>query len=179
MSPLGSVLLVEIPEAEPNVGEARRRWDPVAELGIPAHVTALAPFVPAPELDHATFVTIAGVAATLHPFAYRFTETRWFDGSVLFLAPDDPAPFIRLIEATLDAFPDYPRYGGRFEHIHPHLTIGRGDDRTALRAVEATVRAAGPIVGSATFLTLMAEERSGRWSRVGTWALGTSDRHVP
>jgi len=144
-------------------------------LGIPAHVTALAPFVPAPELDHATFATIADVAATLDPFAYRFTEPGWFDDAVLFLAPDDPAPFVRLIEALLDAFPDYPRYGGRFEQIHPHLTIGRGDDRTALRAAEATVRTAGPVVGTATHLTLMAEDRSGRWSRVGTWTLGTSD----
>ena len=40
-----SAVVVEVPEAEPLVGAWRLRFDPVAALGMPAHVTLLYPFV--------------------------------------------------------------------------------------------------------------------------------------
>jgi hypothetical protein len=43
---LQSVLLVEVPEAEPAVARHRERLDANALLGIPAHVTVLFPFMP-------------------------------------------------------------------------------------------------------------------------------------
>ena len=44
-----SALIVVVPEAEPLVHEWRLRYDN-AELGIPAHVTLIFPFVPAEEI---------------------------------------------------------------------------------------------------------------------------------
>ena len=40
-----SALVVLVPAAEPCVGALRLRYDPVARLGMPAHVTLLHPFV--------------------------------------------------------------------------------------------------------------------------------------
>ena len=43
MSPLGdeSILLIEVPQSEPLVRAYREAHDPVAKLGIPAHITPL------------------------------------------------------------------------------------------------------------------------------------------
>ncbi len=42
-----TALLVEVPAAEPYVAQYRSKLDTNAGLGIPAHITVLAPFVPA------------------------------------------------------------------------------------------------------------------------------------
>ena len=48
-----SALLVAIAEAEPLVAEHRLRFDPVARRGVPAHVTALFPFLASVSRSHA------------------------------------------------------------------------------------------------------------------------------
>jgi hypothetical protein len=47
---LQTALIAEIPAAEPIVGPHRARLDAAPGLGIPAHVTILAPFAPASRL---------------------------------------------------------------------------------------------------------------------------------
>lgn len=41
-------LVVPVPGVESLVGDCRRRWDPAAGWGVPAHVTVLHPFVSPP-----------------------------------------------------------------------------------------------------------------------------------
>lgn len=60
------MLLVEVPEAEPVVREHRLRLDPVTEKGVPAHVTALFPFVTVNGLDDEVLDCVLSVAAR-HP----------------------------------------------------------------------------------------------------------------
>jgi hypothetical protein len=43
---LASALIIEVPEAEAAVQRHRQRLDANAPLGIPAHITVLAPFMP-------------------------------------------------------------------------------------------------------------------------------------
>ncbi len=105
MDPLRSGLIIEIPEAEAAVAEPRLRLDRVAALGVPAHVTALFPFVSPAAIDQETLDRVADVAATQLPFRYTFSTTAWFGNEVLYLAPDDPTPFTRLTEALCKAFP--------------------------------------------------------------------------
>ncbi len=88
-----SVLLVQIPEAEPVVGQHRLRLDPVTEHGVPAHVTALFPFVPRGLLDDGVVARVAEVATRPSAFDYRLSRTLWFENSALCLDVDDPAPF--------------------------------------------------------------------------------------
>lgn len=51
MIPSESALIVRVPEAEPLVGTFRDRFDPVARLGVPAHITLLYPFEPPADID--------------------------------------------------------------------------------------------------------------------------------
>lgn len=159
-----SVLLVRVPEAEPVVHSHRLRLDPVTERGVPAHVTALFPFVAAHEIDDDVLDLVASVAARHPAFSYEFRTTGWFEDAALWLAPHDPLPFVRLTEALADAFPDHPAYGGEFDGITPHLTVARWTTRGELEAVERDLLAGLPVAGTASHLTLMTEGEDGSWS---------------
>ena len=91
MSELLSGLIIEVPEAEPAVGELRMRLDRVASLGVPAHVTALFPFVAPALIDADLLERVAEVVRASQTFAYVFSRTAWFGEDVLYLAPDEPA----------------------------------------------------------------------------------------
>jgi len=41
-----TALVARVPEAEPWVGTLRERFDPSTRMGVPAHITVLAPFMP-------------------------------------------------------------------------------------------------------------------------------------
>ena len=41
-----SAFVVLVPEAEPWVKDLRERYDPIAAVGMPAHITVLFPFIP-------------------------------------------------------------------------------------------------------------------------------------
>jgi 2'-5' RNA ligase len=172
MPELLSGLIIEVPEAEPAVGELRMRLDPVAALGVPAHVTALFPFVDPASIDADVLNRVAEVARASRPFDYRFSRTGWFGDDVLYLAPDDPAPFRDLTIRLAEAFPAWPPYGGQFAEVVPHLTIGDKAGRDVLLDAERSARAYGPVAGRAERLTLMAQLPDGRWSYPGRWMLG-------
>ncbi|NDL55649.1 2'-5' RNA ligase family protein [Phytoactinopolyspora mesophila] len=144
-------------------GAAARAPNPVAALGVPAHVTVLFPFVSPPQIDAEVLRRVAAVAATVSPFDYRLSTTAWFNHDVVHLAPDNPAPFVDLTTRIHAAFPDYPPYGGQYSEPIPHLTIGHGGDLTTLSAAEKTVLAHPPVTGRAYRLTLMVEEPGGHW----------------
>lgn len=120
-----SVLLVEVPEAEPLVGSWRLRFDPVARHGIPAHVTLLFPFRSAEELDLPSLDSVARALTVFPAFEVTFRAPASFPG-VVWLRPE-PADQFRAMTAALAApFPDCPPYGGQYAEIVPHLTVGQG-----------------------------------------------------
>ena len=90
------MLLVQVPEAEPVVREHRLRLDPVTEKGVPAHVTALFPFVAVDGLDDEGLDLVASGAAGHPAFSHSFRTTGWFEGAALWLATNDPLPSVRL-----------------------------------------------------------------------------------
>ena len=89
-SDLGSALIIEVPEAEPAVRRHRERLDANALLGIPAHITVLAPFMPAQLIDAAVLTRLGQLFAAVSPFAFQLVRTGWFSDHVLWLAPGDP-----------------------------------------------------------------------------------------
>ena len=161
-----SGLVVAVPEAEHLVGRHRGRLDANAALGVPAHVTALFPFVAPAAIDDAVLARVAAVVATVPSFPYRFGSTGWFGDDVLWLAPEDPSPFVELTERLHAAFPDHPPFGGAFAEVVPHLTVGHGHPRTALEDAEHEVLAGLPAAGTATAVQLLTQDApGGRWRR--------------
>lgn len=102
-----TALLIEVPEAEPLVGPWRERYDPVTARGIPAHITALWPFVPPPDLDAAVIERLRMVLAHVKPFAFRLADIDESPG-VLWLRPEPDDPNKAPTRALWRAFPAFP-----------------------------------------------------------------------
>ena len=170
---LGSGLIIEVPEAEPAVGEPRSRLDGNARLGIPAHITVLFPFMPPAYIDDAVLRRLTGIFAAVPAFEHRLVRTSWFGEDVLWLAPDDDAPFRSLTESVHQAFPDYPPFGGQYEDVVPHLTIADRGPLDQMQAAALRVEKHLPISCVARGVSLMVQRHaSGAWTRADWFALG-------
>lgn len=174
--PLESALLLRCPAAEPAVGAARARLDRAAAVGVPAHVTVGYPFRPVARLSAADHERLESLVAAAPSFTLTGSRTAWFGESVVYVAVEDPAPVIRLVDAVTRAFPEHPPYGGAFAEVVPHLTIGHDHAFDVLRAAEAQVAARLPFAQAVHEVELwcgpaLASGR-GPWRRVRSYRLG-------
>ena len=84
-----SAFIVPVPEAEERVRSLRRRFDPTARLGVPAHITVLYPFM-APELiDELTVSEIQALLGNTSSFAFSLDRVERFPDAT-YLAPTPP-----------------------------------------------------------------------------------------
>lgn len=165
-----SALVIVVVEAEPVVGRYRLQHDPVAALGVPAHVTILFPF--SSELDPEREDQIRSLAASIEPFEMTFRAIGRFPGGVLHLVPEPIDRVRAVIRQAMDAFPDHPPYGGEITDPTPHLTIGMAlDDDTADR-ISAEIAPRLPIRTRVDELTLLVTDDEGRWVSARGWPLG-------
>ena len=168
---LRSGLIVTVPQAEPAVSAWRSQLDPMAALGVPAHLTVLFPFVPPAGIDEATRTTLRELLSSVTTFDFSLVATRWFADTVVWLAPDPDAPFRVLTQAVAAAFPAYPPYGGQFPDPVPHLTIADRGPPEAMHAAEQQLQRALPIRSIARSVTLLTELPTGRWDQTATFFL--------
>ena len=112
-----------VPEAEPAVAALRLRHDPMARLGVPAHITIHFPFAPPEAVDEDA---VAELVARRSAFPFELASVEHFGEDVTYLAPHPAAPFCELIAASAERWPEYPLYDGAYDvdEIVPHLTVG-------------------------------------------------------
>ncbi|GAA4428267.1 2'-5' RNA ligase family protein [Georgenia halophila] len=164
--------MVAVGEAEPAVGKLRRELDPVARLGVPAHVTILFPFMPSEQLDDDVMLRLTGLFRSVPAFEHEFVRSAWFGDEVLWLASDADAVFRSLTKLVADAFPEYPPYEGQFDDVVPHLTIAAHGPLDAMQAADRTVQPHLPISTITRAVTLMVERPTGGWEAAESFALG-------
>jgi hypothetical protein len=99
-----TAVIVTVPSAEDAVAEHRRRYDPAAGWGVPAHVTILYPFVPPSEINGRVMETLRAAIGSLPRFEAGCNTTGWFGTDVLWLDPQPADPFRALTTAVVDAF---------------------------------------------------------------------------
>lgn len=168
-----TALIVQVPAAEAVVSAFRSRLDSNAALGVPAHITVLAPFKPASRLNTRDLAELRSLFAACRAFDFRLDHCDWFNTAVLWLGPEDPLPFRQLTERVFMAFPEYPPFEGQFADVVPHLTVGHDCDLDELRSAEQAIQPRLPIDGRADRVTLMVESASGsRWETAGYFPLG-------
>jgi hypothetical protein len=174
-----TTLLVPMTAAGRDIADLRH-LDPAAGFGLPAHVTVLYPFGPVDLLDEALRSELGRVFAAAATFEVEFRGCRWFGDDVLWLAPQDPRPFVALTKAVVSAYPDWQPYGGAFEAVIPHLTVGditeasgRLSSVDELRAAEAALVGRLPLRDVADRVLLMAGKREpNSWRVLEEFRLG-------
>jgi 2'-5' RNA ligase len=173
-----SALVIRFSEADRLVGPYRRRHDPSARLGVPAHVTVHFPWLPSAGVDNAALAAVSDIARTVEPFDVTFTQSRWFSSSVLWLAPEPERPLRELAERSAGRWPDFPLYQGQFADVVPHLTVGvlaEGDEPSVLTQVQRDVAPVLPVHDRAREISWLTRDDSGHWSCRRTFPLGAGD----
>jgi 2'-5' RNA ligase len=148
--------------AEGVVGGWRQSLDPSAAAGVPAHITIHFPWVPADQVDHPVLRDLEEMVAAIPPFRVVFDRIGWFDREVLWLDPDPNEPFIAMAAQSAARWPDQPQYGGQFESVVPHLTIGIGN-RDELHRAQAGLAKVLPIHDVVTQVWWITRTGTERW----------------
>jgi hypothetical protein len=170
-----SAIVVELRELDTVIDQYRHALDPSRRWGMPAHLTLLYPFVPPAKVDHAILSDLKSVATRASAFDAEFDDFGWFADRVVWLAPSHPEQFESLILHMMDAFPECRPYGGAFDEVIPHVTIGEGDEVDLLRAATDAIRPQLPLEVRVTSLSLMAgSTEPGSWHVVERMALGNT-----
>jgi 2'-5' RNA ligase len=149
-----SALVILVPEAEPIVGEWRASLDPAAAEGMPAHVTVLYPFIPAPQIDDHVLDDIRHMCQRHKPIVVKFSAVGEFPG-VVWLDPGSNE-CARLLEDARVTWPDQLPYGRSDLKVVPHLTITDGADANDAERAKASVRKQLPFMARIESLALMA-----------------------
>ncbi len=162
-SDLASGLAVPLPGADSVVGHIRRKHDPSARDGMPAHVTVLTPFVHARQWSANHAARLARALADIAPFEARFRRTGRFGNTTVFLVPEPEERFTQLATSVAAAFPEYPPYGGAFSKVLPHLTLAHGAPEAVLDAVESAMDGHVDLRVRVSEVVVFSCDSSGRW----------------
>ena len=152
-----------MPEAERLLERLRPRYEAVAQLDLPAHVTLLYPFLPPAKLTTTVVERLRALLAPVRAWTFTLGETASFPG-VLYLRPEPEEPFRRLSELLFREYPEAPPYRGAYATVVPHLTIAQSEDLQVLEAIAAEVADFLPVMATAGEARLMAEE-DGVWQQ--------------
>lgn len=136
--PTGKTAIIIAPPAD-VMGYAdhyRKLHMPDARHRIEPHITVTYPFVPYEQLPEAetrlreVLSNVPSRRVSMRGFGIFRTE------GILYLRPGDPERVRSLHRAILQAFPEYPAYGGIFgENWEPHMTVGVFQDHAELENV--------------------------------------------
>jgi 2'-5' RNA ligase len=165
IEPTETALLVPVPEAESLVESHRVAHDPVAPLGVPAHITILYPFIPPDAIDDFVEGKVAEVLRGFAAFDFELRDVRTFDDGVLYLAPEPAEPFTALTSAFAVRWPEHPPYDGSFTDIVPHLTVAMAAGAPIARIADE-LRRGLPVRSRAETVWLMEGRKGG-----GGWKL--------
>jgi 2'-5' RNA ligase len=144
----------------------RRAFVPSAAVGVPAHVTLLFPFMPPEDLREADRRRIASILGGHGPIEFRLGRIRDWE-TVRYLDVEPGAPFIRLVETLVAAYPAWSPYGGAFPYV-PHVTVAERNG--VAEPVIADPRA--PLPRVADRAVLLVEDTEGRWHTRWRFHLG-------
>lgn len=152
---------VLFPELEPLVGRIRATRTEDGARGMPPHVTLLVPFADSAKVE-ALLPRVGRELAQFRAFDVSFDRLeRWPE--TLYLAPEPAEPFVAMAEALMQAFPEYPPYGGAYEAIVPHLTVAHGES-DGFDAIAADLAPLLPVPARVERAWLVADEPAG-WRR--------------
>ena len=133
-----STLCIRVVELDDLVEPLRRKYTPSGKKGMPTHITALHPFKDIDDLSPDIMTKLKNTILSVPRFEYTITDIGMFGDTVLYLNPTPAEPFVRMIKALVQAFPENLPYGGAFgDAVIPHCTVAHvSDERPGMRLIE-------------------------------------------
>ena len=177
--PVFTGIVVPLPDLQPLVGPIRARFD-AAYPAVPAHVSALVPWIPPDELTEADLDGLAQLAKEWQPFDVSFGAFGRFEigdaeFDVHYLAPEPAEDFLTLTEDICSVWPEYQPYEGVHDEVVPHLTLASTATDAEAAEFRRQLSAELPIRTRATELVVF-EIRDGVARIRRTLALGGKKR---
>ncbi|MBM4259569.1 MAG: 2'-5' RNA ligase family protein [Deltaproteobacteria bacterium] len=171
-----SAFIVRVPEAEACVAKLRQRFDPSVALGVPAHITVLAPFMEPNLISQEVLSQLRAALGTVKSFQFQLGTVARFPATA-YLAPEPAEAFVALTELLVRHFPHFPPFRGAHPTIVPHLTVANGNASEAEAAaseLEAVLGAHGPIAAKCSSVVLL-ENSTGLWKELHAFPLRNQD----
>lgn len=166
-----SGLVLAVPELQQFVERHRHPSHATAAWGVPAHVTALYPWVRQPLTDD-VLDGCARVVRGFGPVSMTFRRVATFPIGVVYLVPEPDGRVRELTRRLVEAYPDCVPYDGEHRDPQPHLTVTTGP-------VEELNELAGRVADDLTptrctigLLTAIEQQAGGDWRTVRTLSLG-------
>ena len=158
-----SAILVPVPSADSVVGRWRHEYDPVAAMGVPAHITLLVPWLPPEEIGASDLAELDQELSDVKAFEFDLTHVDWFGRRVLWVAPEPSQPFLKLTNRIADRF-GTPPWEDEFDEVVPHLTVAHASDGVELVPIAADVTGRLPLHCRAEEIWVMVGGE-GRWEK--------------
>jgi len=171
-----SALLIPVTAADGAVRRLRRKLDPSFALGIPSHITILYPFLAPASVSDSHTTRLAKLFGRCEPFDFALSDLGWFDDRVMYLTPSPRALFVYLTGRLAAEFPEHPPYGGEYDGVIPHLTVGEDARPASMRRAARRLQKKLPIRATATEVWLMAPDAAGHWDVLRKFPLGGDSR---
>lgn len=165
-----TALVVPVPEAEPLIGAFRRAHTPSGRAGMPAHVTVIAPFIEGPTLTEDDVTHVQEVVRRIPRFPFTLSRMGRFEAPpTLYLAPEPTAPFVGLVTALSEEFPEHRP---EFDSFVPHVTVAGRVDVPVLDEISEAVEPGLPLHAVARRVLLFERAASGAWRTRHSCELG-------
>jgi 2'-5' RNA ligase len=160
-----TAIIVPVGQVDQAVFAWRRRCTADGAAGMPPHVTLLYPFADDEVVGPDQIGELRAALGEFEPFSVSFGSFGRFAGSppVLYLEPDPAQPFNEMTASIVDAFPDFPPFGGVHETLIPHLTIAYADDGAVLDQAEHEIGPHLPLISPVTDVWVMSHQEPTGW----------------
>jgi 2'-5' RNA ligase len=158
-----SAIILPVEAMDPVVRSLRSRYDPVAALGVPPHITLLYPFRP-PQAAIDEIEALSKLFASIEIFEFSFVEVRRFPKTA-YLHPDKPQEFLRIIRTIMERWPDCLPYKGAVTELIPHLTVADRVEADVLDEVDRSLASRLPMPCVAREAWLLFSDSVGHWYR--------------
>lgn len=166
-------LVLTVPDLDAFLAAHRHSTDRAGTTGVPAHVTALYPWLPEPHAAGAV-ERLAGAVAGSGPVTMTFRQVATFPVGVAYLVPEPDQPVRALIRRLVKAFPECPPYGGEHPDPAPHLTVTSCPPAELAEVATAVAADLVPVTCTVGVLTALEQAPDGRWRTAYTVRLGTA-----
>lgn len=163
------VIPVSLPQ---RLRRERRLHVSVAALGVSAHLTLLYPFIAPDDLTDHDRRRIASILKQHPAFDYSLGRIRAWP-TALYLEVQPVAPFARLVESLVAAYPAWIPYDGVVPYV-PHVTVAdlRPADASVIADPPRFTDPRTPLSRRAERAILIVQDQVGRWHTRWRFELG-------